>query len=262
MKGSTSHTRRAERSERAREKCQTTVPVMRGAVSDNLNMSLDSGDEETLEVYAIQREIKSLRKDLRELQWTPEEKYRHESRGLAEHNERCVICVKVGRKLGVRAQEQWTDDGVDVTELQSENARLKVCAETSAADRDSVRVEHEKRNAELHFEVLEDEEKLTVREQENSKLECLVKMLRGEVERTHKSSEASTDKITLVRLAGEDDSQHLTEKQREFKKDLPTDHDITDVTENTLCSSLTFSEMNTWMLNHRLQQLCQNHVHC
>ena len=30
------------------------------------------------------------------LQWTPDEKYRHESREHAEHDDICVICVKVG----------------------------------------------------------------------------------------------------------------------------------------------------------------------
>ena len=30
---------------------RTTVPVMRGAVSDNLNMIMGSGDEETLKIY-------------------------------------------------------------------------------------------------------------------------------------------------------------------------------------------------------------------
>ena len=45
-------------------------------------------------------------------------------------------------------------------------------------------------------------------------------------------SEASKDKDAVKRLAGEDNSQHLTEKQQEFEMDWPTDHGITDVTEN------------------------------
>ena len=44
--------------------------------------------------------------------------------------------------------------------------------------------EQEKLNAELHLELLEEKEKLTVREQENSMLERRVKELSGEVERT------------------------------------------------------------------------------
>ena len=45
-------------------------------------------------------------------------------------------------------------------------------------------------------------------------------------------SEASKDKNAPQRLAGEDDSQILTETQQEFKLVLPTNHEITDVTEN------------------------------
>ena len=45
-------------------------------------------------------------------------------------------------------------------------------------------------------------------------------------------SEASRDKNAPQRFAGEDNSQILTETQQEFKMDLPTDHEITDVTEN------------------------------
>ena len=45
-------------------------------------------------------------------------------------------------------------------------------------------------------------------------------------------SEASQDKDAPQRLAGEDNSQILTETQQEFKMDLPTNREITDVTEN------------------------------
>ena len=93
-----------------------------------------------------------------------------------------------------------------IADLTVENTRLKVCAESSTTDRDSVRVElhdaleqnyqlqnqldeqivkhqeQEKLNAELHFKLLEEKEKLTVREQENSMLERHVKELSGEVE--------------------------------------------------------------------------------
>ena len=64
----------------------------------------------------------------------------------------------------------------------------------------------------------------------------------GEVERTRMLhlervvtcvSRASKDKNAPQRFAGEDNSQILTETQQEFKMDLPTDHEITDVTENT-----------------------------
>ena len=63
--------------------------------------------------------------------------------------------------------------------------------------------EQEKLNAELHVKLLEEKEKLTVREQQNSMLEHRVEELSGEVE-----------------------------TQQEFKMDLPTDHEITDETEN------------------------------
>ena len=152
-----------------------------------------------------------------------------------------------------------------IEDLTVENTRLKVCAESSTADRDSVRVElhealeqnyqlqnqleeqivkhqeQEKLNAELHFKLLEKEEKLTVREQENSMLEHRVEELSGEVERTRMLhlkrvltcvSEASKDKTAPQRFVGEDNSQILTETQQEFKMDLPTDHEITDVTGN------------------------------
>ena len=68
-----------------------------------------------------------------------------------------------------------------------------------------------------------------------------VEELSGEVQRTHMFqlervltcvSEASKDKNVPQRVAGEDDSQILTETQQEFKMDLPTNHEITDVTEN------------------------------
>ena len=147
----------------------------------------------------------------------------------------------------------------------TENTRVKVCSESSTADEDSVRVEpykvlaqnyqlqnelqeqivkHQKlkkRNAQLHVKLLGEKEKFTVRKQENSMLEHSVEELSGEVERTHMLqlervltcvSEASKDKNAPQRLAGEDDSQMLTETQQEFKMDLPTNHEITDVTEN------------------------------
>ena len=150
-----------------------------------------------------------------------------------------------------------------IADLTVENTRLKVCAESSTADRDSVRVElhealeqnyqlqnqleeqivkhqeQEKLNAELHFKLLEKKEKLTVREQENSMLEHRVEELSGEVERTRMLhlervltyvSEASKDKNAPQRFAVEDNSQILTETQQELKMDLPTDNEITDVT--------------------------------
>ena len=45
-------------------------------------------------------------------------------------------------------------------------------------------------------------------------------------------SGASKDKNAPQRFAGEDNSQILTETQQEFKMDLPTNHEITDATEN------------------------------
>ena len=100
--------------------------------------------------------------------------------------------------------------------------------------------EQEKLNAELHVKLLEEKEKLTVREQENSMLEHRVEELSGEVERTRMLHltrvvtcvGASKDKNAPQRFAGEDNSQILTETQQEFKMVLPTDHEITDVTEN------------------------------
>ena len=83
--------------------------------------------------------------------------------------------------------------------------------------------EQEKRNAELHVKLLEEKEKLTAREQENSMSERRVKELSGEVERTHMLqlervltcvSESSKDAPQSV--AGEDNSQILTETQQEF----------------------------------------------
>ena len=44
-------------------------------------------------------------------------------------------------------------------------------------------------------------------------------------------SEASEDKNVPQRFAGEDNSQTLTETQQEFKMDLPTNHEITGVTD-------------------------------
>ena len=101
--------------------------------------------------------------------------------------------------------------------------------------------EQEKLNTELHFKLLEEKEKLTVREQKNSMLERRVEELSGEIERTRMLhlervvtcvSGASKDKTAPQRFAGEDNSQILTETQQEFKMDLPTDHELTDVTEN------------------------------
>ena len=139
-----------------------------------------------------------------------------------------------------------------IADLTVENTRLKVCAESSTADRDSVRVElhealdqnyqlqdqlkeqvvkhqeQEKLNAEVHVKLLEEKEKLTVREQENSMLEHRVEELSGEVKRTRTLhlervvtcvSGASKDKNAPQRLAGEDNSQILTETQQEFKMD-------------------------------------------
>ena len=84
--------------------------------------------------------------------------------------------------------------------------------------------EQEKLNAELHFKLLEEKEKRTVREQENSMLERRVKVLSGEVERTRMLHLERV--VTCVSGASKDKTQE------EFKMDLPTDHEITDVTEN------------------------------
>ena len=168
----------------------------------------------------------------------------------------CLDQVCQTKSALIELQKQIADSTV-------ENTRPKLCAESSNADRDSVRValhdaleqnyqlqnqlkekivehqEQEKLNAELHVKLLE--EKLTVREQENSMLEHRVEKLSGEVERTRMLhlkrvvtcvSGASKDKNALQRFAGEDNSQILTETQQEFKMDLPTNHEITDVTEN------------------------------
>ena len=53
-------------------------------------------------------------------------------------------------------------------------------------------------------------------------------------------SRASKDKNAPQRFAGEDNSQILTKTQQEFKMNLQTDHEITDVTENAgnMCQSL------------------------
>ena len=72
-------------------------------------------------------------------------------------------------------------------------------------------------------------------------LEHRVKELSGEVERTQMLqlervltcvSEASKDKDAPQWLAGEDDSEILTETQQKFKMYSPTNHEITHVTEN------------------------------
>ena len=115
-----------ERSWTGTRQVHTTVPVMRGAVSDNLNMIMGSGDEETLKIYEILREIQSLRHDVREQQWTLDEKYQHEARGHAEHDDGCEECEQV--------REQWCDNDVEqvnidlrhrVTEPQDENRELR-----------------------------------------------------------------------------------------------------------------------------------------
>ena len=62
-------------------------------------------------------------------------------------------------------------------------------------------------------------------------------------------SEASKDKNAPQRLAGEDDSQILTETQQEFKMDLPTHHEITNVTENA---------GNLWKFMWKLRRECGN----
>ena len=110
-----------------------------------------------------------------------------------------------------------------IADLTVENTRLKVCTESSTADRDSVRVElhealeqnyrlqnqleeqivkhqeQEKLNAELHFKLLEKKEKLTVREQENSMLEHRVEELSGDVERTRTHASLGTGVDLRVR---------------------------------------------------------------
>ena len=133
-----------------------------------------------------------------------------------------------------------------IADLTVENTRLKVCAEGSTADRDSVRVElhealeqnyqlrdqlgeqivkhqkQEKLNAELHFKLLDEKEKLTLREQENSMLEHRVEELSDEVERTRMLhlervvicvSGASKDKNAPQRFVGEDAGNMLKSLQ-------------------------------------------------
>ena len=157
-------------------------------------------------------------------------------------------CVRFEKEIEERKTKESLDAALideikdqiakQITDLIAENTHLKVCAETSGADRDCVRVElhdtieknyqlqnqlqermleyqeQEKRNTELRFKLLEVQE-ITVREQENSELEHRVKELSGEVERTHVFqlerlltcvSEASKDKDALKRLAGDDTS--------------------------------------------------------
>ena len=128
-------------------------------------------------------------------------------------------CVRLQKEIEERRTKESLDAALfdeikdqsakQIADLKAENTRLKVCAETSAADQDCVHVEvhealeknyqlqnqlkeqmleyqeQEKRNTELHFKLLEVQETLTEREQENSDLERRVKDLRGEAERTH-----------------------------------------------------------------------------
>ena len=126
---------------------------------------------------------------------------------------------------------------VELHETLEQNYQLQIQLEEQVVKHQ----EQEKLNAELHFKHLEEKEKLIVREQENSMLELRMEKLSDEVERTHILqsecglicvSEASKDKNTPQRFTDEDNSQILTEKQQEFKMDMPTDHEITDETEN------------------------------
>ena len=103
---------------------------MRGVVNDNLNMIMGSRDQETVKIYEIQRETQSLRHELREQQWTLEEKYQHEARVHGEYGHRCEVCVRV--------REQWCDNDVEqvnidlrhrVTEHQDEDRKLKQVGE-------------------------------------------------------------------------------------------------------------------------------------
>ena len=100
--------------------------------------------------------------------------------------------------------------------------------------------EQEKLNAELHVKLLEEKEKLTVRKQENSMLEHRVEELSDEVKRTRMLHlervvtcvSRASDWNAPQRFAGENNSQIMTKTKQEFKMDLPTDHEVTNVTEN------------------------------
>ena len=83
-------------------------------------------DEETLQIYEIQREIQSLKHELREQQWSLEEKSQHESRCHAEYDDRCEICVRVRKQFCDNSVEQANINLCHrVTELQDENRKLK-----------------------------------------------------------------------------------------------------------------------------------------
>ena len=83
-------------------------------------------DEETFQFYEIQREIQSLKHELREQQWTLEEKSQHESRCHAEYDDRCEVCVRVRKQFCDNSVEQANINLCHrVTELQDENRRLK-----------------------------------------------------------------------------------------------------------------------------------------
>ena len=83
-------------------------------------------DEETLQIYEIQREIQSLKHELREQQWSLEEKTQHEANGHAEYDNRCEICVRVRKQFCDNSVEQANINLCHrVTEIQDENRKLK-----------------------------------------------------------------------------------------------------------------------------------------
>ena len=83
-------------------------------------------DEETFQIYEIQREIQSFKHELREQQWSLEEKSQHESRCHAEYDNRCEICVRVRKQFCDNSVEQANINLCHrVTEIQDENRKLK-----------------------------------------------------------------------------------------------------------------------------------------
>ena len=111
-------------------------------------------DEETLQIYEIQREIQSLRHELREQQWTLEGKSQHEARCHAEYDDRCEVCVRVRKQCCDNGVEQVNIDLCHrVTELQDENRKLKQqVGELKRVD-EKVRVEMKAMTLEFHQEL-------------------------------------------------------------------------------------------------------------
>ena len=164
-------------------------------------------DEETLQIYEIQREIQSLKHELREQQWTLEEKSQHEDLCHAEYDDRCEVCVRVRTQFCDNSVEQANINLCHrVTELQDENRKLKQQVGELKRVNEKVRVEMKTMTLEFYQEL---DWQLKQNDADRIRLESENKSLLQEIQQCKQALDMNRKSFALKERDLRDQCAHL-----------------------------------------------------